>query len=232
MILPPKLINTPVIQKQRRIYITDYHLFAQGPFRASGEIILASASPRRQMLLATLGLDFRVVPADFKEPPIKSGQDPENYALEMSREKCRIIAEKNPDNVVLGADTIVVLEEEVMGKPGSREHALEMLERLQGNVHQVITGVCLRWDFRQVQDSFSVLSRVEMIPAGLEVLKAYIKTGEPLDKAGAYAIQGVGAFLVKAVTGSYTNVVGLPLDRVMQALLNLGAIRVHNQEES
>jgi len=204
---------------------TDNYLLAQGPFRTAREIILASASPRRQMLLATLGLDFRVVPADYREPPIKSGQDPEHYALEMSREKCRIIAEKNPDSVVLGADTIVVLEKEVMGKPGSREHALEMLERLQGNVHEVITGVCLQWESRQVRDSFSVISRVEMIPAGLDILEAYINTGEPRDKAGAYAIQGVGAFLVKAVSGSYTNVVGLPLDRVTQALLHIKAIR-------
>lgn len=211
---------------------TETYFFPQGPFRSIHEIILASASPRRQMLLSTLGLDFRVVPADYKEPPIKSGQDPEHYALQMSGEKCRLIAEKNPGCVVLGADTIVVLEKEVMGKPGSREHALEMLERLQGKVHEVITGVCLKWESRQAQDSFSVVSRVEMIPAGLDILKAYINTGEPRDKAGAYAIQGVGAFLVSEVSGSYTNVVGLPLDKVMQALLQLGAIRIHGEEKT
>ncbi|WP_291321068.1 Maf family protein [Desulfonatronospira sp.] len=203
---------------------TEHPHFKQGPFRSIREIILASASPRRQMLLATLGLNFRVLPADLKEPPIDPGEQPGHYVLEMSGEKCRIIAEQNTDSVVLGADTVVVLDGEVMGKPDSREHALDMLLRLQGNTHEVITGVCLQCTRMQIRTRFSVTTRVEMIPADQEMLQAYIDTGEPRDKAGGYAIQGVGAFLISAVTGSYTNVVGLPLDRVMQALLQLEAI--------
>jgi len=202
----------------------------QGPFRAVQEIVLASASPRRQMLLSLLGIDFRVVPARFREPPMRPGRDPADYALEMAAEKCRTVAENNPGALILGADTIVVLDREVMGKPGSAGQGLEMLLRLQGAVHSVITGVCFMCRGKNTRLSFSTASRVEMIQAGRETLEAYMATGEPMDKAGAYAIQGAGAFLIHAVYGSYTNVVGLPLDRVLQSMLQMGAVRAVRDE--
>lgn len=198
----------------------------QGPFRAKKELILASASPRRQTLFALLGLDFRVLPARFQEPRFAWGQDPQEYALSMAREKSRLVSEKYPDAMVLGADTIVVLDQEVLGKPESREHALEMLIRLQNSTHTVITGVTLTCGQDRVEKSFAASTKVLMIPADQSVLGAYIDTGEPWDKAGAYAIQGVGAFLIRELEGSYTNVVGLPLDLVLEKLLDLGAVEI------
>ena len=198
----------------------------QGPFRSAREIVLASASPRRQMLLTSLGLDFQVEPAEFIEPRQKFGQNPEEYALALAREKCRLVAEKKSGAMVLGADTIVVLNEEIMGKPASEEHALEMLTRLQGELHSVITAVSIRCAEVDIERSFRIITRVKMAPADRDVLLAYISTGEPQDKAGAYAIQGQGAFLVEEIIGSYTNVVGLPLSQVLRALLELKAVRL------
>ncbi len=178
------------------------------------------------MLLASLGIDFLVEPADFKEPQQESGQNPEEYAMALAHEKCRLVAEKKSRAIVLGADTIVVLDGKVMGKPDSAEHALKMLTRLQGKLHSVITAVSIICAEDGVAQSFRVRTRVKMSSAGRDVLLAYISTGEPQDKAGAYAIQGQGAFLVEEIDGSYTNVVGLPLNQVLRALLELKAVRM------
>jgi len=201
-----------------------FFLDFQGPFRSAAEIILASASPRRQALLTSLGICFQVIPARFREPAPDPGQVPEDYALFLAGEKALEVAEKKPDSLVIAADTIVVLEETVMGKPGSDAQALEMLKRLQGNVHLVITAVSIKSFARRVEKSFFCRTVVEMVQATDDILAQYVQTGEPADKAGAYAIQGLGGFLVKSVNGSYTNVVGFPLAEVWTALLEMNAI--------
>lgn len=201
----------------------------QGPFRAAADIILASASPRRQALLASLGICFQVIPARFKEPPPEPGTSPEEYALVMAREKAREVAGKNPESVIIAADTIVVLEGTIMGKPESKTHALEMLTRLQGNTHQVVTASCVKWTSRELEKSIVCSTSVEMARAPGRILEEYVKSGEPADKAGAYAIQGLGAFLISSVSGSYTNVVGLPLTRVWEALLEMKAIKTSGE---
>lgn len=197
----------------------------QGPFRSQTDIILASASPRRQALLASLGICFQVMPARFKEPAAKQGQTPEEYALGMSAEKADEIAARKPGALVIAADTIVVHEKIIMGKPESEAHALKMLSSLQGSTHRVITAVSIISGSRKQTRSFACETLVAMVQTGNDILMEYIRTGEPEDKAGAYAIQGAGAFLVRSIQGSYTNVVGLPLAQVWTALLELEAIR-------
>lgn len=197
----------------------------QGPFRNAREIILASASPRRQVLLASLGIAFQVIPAKFKEPAPIPGQAPNDYASGLARAKAREVAEKNPSAVIVAADTIVVLGKSIMGKPESQSHALEMLTALQGNTHQVITGVSIELVSANLRRDFFCTTNVQMAGTSEDILIEYINTGEPMDKAGAYAIQGLGGFMVESISGSYTNVVGLPLAEVWAALYEIQAVR-------
>ncbi len=201
----------------------------QGPFRSAADIILASASPRRQALLASLGICFQVTPARFREPAPEPGQLPRDYALFLAREKALEVAVKKPKSLVIAADTIVVLEDAIMGKPKSHDHALEMLRKLQGNTHLVVTGTCIMSAQPEREKSFACRTTVEMVRTSDRILEEYVKTGEPADKAGAYAIQGLGAFLVSSVSGSFTNVVGLPLAHVWKALLDMEVIRLPGQ---
>lgn len=196
----------------------------QGPFRSTKDIILASSSPRRQALLASLGICFQVVPARFKEPAPEPGQNPEEYALYMAKQKAMEVAGKKPDALVIAADTIVVLDQIILGKPLSDAQAFEMLRKLQGNTHRVITAVNIRSIKQKIEKIIVCRTFVEMSPANDDILMQYVKTKEPEDKAGAYAIQGLGAFLIKSVHGSYTNVVGLPLAEVWNALFEIKAI--------
>lgn len=198
----------------------------QGPYRSRMDMVLASASPRRQSLLTSLGISFQVVPAGIREPGPEPGWSPEEYALNLARQKAGAVSEKKPGFLVVAADTIVVLGQDVLGKPESEDHALEMLRRLQGNTHQVITAVSLRHNIQGLEDSFACSTLVEMDCFPDEALIEYIKTSEPMDKAGAYAIQGVGAFMIRSIAGSFTNVVGLPLSEVRTRLLEIGAIEI------
>lgn len=183
-------------------------------------LILASASPRRRELTALLGVPFRVVPADIEEA-IPDGHPPEQVAITLAREKARAIARSERNGIVLGADTVVVCQGEVLGKPRDANEAMQMLSQLNGREHQVLTGVvllevvggsvvreqsdvvCTRVWFRQVSD---------------EHLRRYIATGEPIDKAGAYGAQGYGSTLIGRIEGCYFNVVGLPVSRVCAML--------------
>lgn len=174
-------------------------------------LILASASPRRRELLAQAGFCFEVVPADVPEL-LKPGEDPIRFVTRLAREKAEAVAASRPitpDTIVLGADTIVVVDEEVLGKPQDAADAARMLRRLSGQTHQVITGVCLAKGRERQRAAevtfvrFSTLSDAE--------IDAYVATGEPLDKAGAYAIQGRAGRWVPRIHGCYFNVVGLPL---------------------
>jgi septum formation protein len=201
-------------------------LIAQGPFRPKMDIVLASKSPRRQALLSLLGLSFYVLPSKIKEPPPASGQCPEEYATYLANLKAEDVCQRRSDCLILAADTIVVLGKKILGKPRTEDHALEMLQNLSGQTHEVITGVTLLCKQKQINISFTCKSSVTIAKFPENVLKGYIQTGEPMDKAGAYGIQGVGAFLVQKICGSYTNVVGLPLTELLKYLKQTGAIEL------
>lgn len=189
-----------------------------GPFTNTAPLVLASGSPRRRELLAALGLTFDIHPSQADEPAPFSGEAAEDYARRMASMKTREVAQRIQESTVLGADTIVVLEDRIMGKPTDDESALEMLTALSGKTHQVITGYCILFPNGD-EITQAVVTDVDMRQSNETELKSYIATGEPKDKAGAYAIQGIGTFLVTGIRGSYTNVVGLPLARVLDTLL-------------
>ncbi len=184
------------------------------------KIILASASPRRRELLHQIGLETEVLPSRIEEKP--TATQPEEVVEELSRQKCLDVAGRVQENgVVLGADTVVALDGKIMGKPGSAGQAAEMLKSLQGRSHQVFTGVTLAevQKGRIVrQETFSERTEVFLFPMTEEEIEAYILSGEPFDKAGAYGIQGSFARHVKSIEGDYNNVVGLPVAAVYQRL--------------
>jgi septum formation protein len=179
-------------------------------------LVLASRSPRRRQLLEMLGLPVVVAHADVQEVPLP-GEAPEAYARRLARDKARAV----PGAYVLGADTIVVVDGEILEKPADEDDALRMLRRLQGRRHEVISAVALVAGGRlfEAQDRTAVVFR----PADDTRLRAYIATGEPLDKAGAYGIQGYGAALVERIEGDFFGVMGLPLRLVLDLLEQAGA---------
>lgn len=192
----------------------------QGPFRTIHPLVLASASPRRQALLAGQGLYFEVAPSALREPAPEPDEEPTAYAVRVARMKGEDVAGKRPDQAVISADTIVVQHGRILGKPLDSTHALHMLSTLAGEWHEVITGFCVLHARKKINECRTVTTRVHMLPATHDMLRAYVATQEPMDKAGAYGIQGAGAFLVDRICGSYTNVVGLPLPEVLQLLLS------------
>lgn len=196
-----------------------------GPFRCCRRLILASASPRRQKLLADLGLEFEVAPAAIDEHP-EPGEEPAGFAVRMAVAKAGLVAVDEPDAWVLGADTIVVYGTEILGKPASRTEAIECLLRLAGRRHHVLTGFCLRCEREALAVARLVSTEVFFADFSRETAAAYVATGEPMDKAGAYGIQGIGGFLVERITGSYSNVVGLPIAEVLEELQRFGVVEV------
>ncbi len=196
-----------------------------GALPAPRRLILASSSPRRERLLSELGLPFAKVPPLFDEGSVEL-RSPSELALELARGKARSVACRYPEDVVLGADTVVYLEGEVLGKPGSREEAKAMLRALSGRRHEVFTGVCLVCLGMGLEEAFVEVSSVFFRDLSEEEIEAYANSGEPMDKAGAYAVQGKGASLVRRVEGCFYNVVGLPVSRVCEALSRFG-IRPH-----
>ena len=179
-------------------------------------IVLASSSPRRRELLKKLGLDFSVVPSTVQEEKIKA-KSAEEFVCKAARVKAQDVGKKT-DGLVIAADTVVCQGEKILGKPRDSEQALEMLEGLAGTTHQVLTGVAIFFppSQKEVVDFESTL--VQFRPAEKEELRGYVATKEPMDKAGAYAIQGLGAVFVSRIEGCYFNVVGLPLFRLYQML--------------
>ena len=188
-------------------------------FFACVPLVLASASPRRQDFLARLGLQFQVAPADIAET-LLPGESPEPFARRMAAAKAEVVARERLDACVIGADTVVALDGTVFGKPRDPDDALAILQALRGRTHQVITGVAVVCPTRGIGEVFTVTSEVSFAAFPDEILRAYIATGEPMDKAGAYAIQGRGAFLVRAIGGSCSNVVGLPVHDLVSVLLH------------
>ncbi len=189
-------------------------------------IILASKSPRRRHLLQQAGLSFTVIPSCLDESSIQISA-PETYVRILSEAKAEFVANKYPDKWVIGADTIVLKDDTILGKPDSKAEAQIMLRQLSGRTHHVFTGysICCKTKNR----NFSETVKTEVLFKHLtdEEIEWYIQTEEPFDKAGAYAIQGLGIFLVKSINGSYTNVVGLPVCEVLEFLIKEGVLSLY-----
>ena len=181
-------------------------------------MILASASPRRQELLGFYGIPFEVVPSGAEEDAVGTGEE---QVRQLARRKCEDVAARYPDRLVLAADTLVCVDDAVLGKPQNEEDALRMLKLLSGREHQVHTGVCLRCPDGCFIDRVAT-TRVTFLPASDDLLRRYIATGEPMDKAGAYAIQGQAGALIASIEGSPTNVIGLPLEVLTVIFEQLG----------
>ena len=179
--------------------------------------ILASGSPRRRELLRQLGFSFTVIPSRLEETN-QRGMEPRGHATYYAKEKAKEVAQRYPEQWVLAADTIVVVAEEIFGKPVNVTEATAMLSRLSGRSHHVITGVCLLHAQCGVEESQAVETEVFMRRLDTADIEGYIATGEPMDKAGAYGIQGIGGCLVQRIEGSYSNVVGLPLCETVELL--------------
>ena len=194
-------------------------------FKQQTPFILASASPRRQEYLASLGISFQTIPAIIDETPLP-GELSTAFALRMAKEKAATIASDNEDACIIGADTVVTLDQQIFGKPATAEEARVFLQKLQGKAHTVITGVAVKHAKNAIDESFSVATEVVFEQYSNAVLDAYIATGDPMDKAGGYGIQSYGGFLVKAIEGSYSNVVGLPMSHLITALLKYNLLTV------
>ena len=188
-------------------------------------IILASASPRRKDLLQQVGLPFVVVPSGFDESRIPKTR-PETYVQLQAEEKAGDVARLHPADWVIGADTVVCIDGEILGKPGSLTEARSMLRRLSGRTHRVHTGFCVRNERAGRKVTQSVTTRVRFKDLSAREIDWYVNTWEPFDKAGAYAIQGLGTVLVQCIHGSYTNVVGLPVCEVVSILVKEGIVRL------
>jgi septum formation protein len=195
----------------------------------SGRLILASASPRRIEFLKMMGLDFDIVPGNIDENS-RPEETPREHVLRLSEEKALSVALHHPDAWILSADTIVVVAGELLGKPGSPEEAMKMLEKLSDRAHEVITGFCILRQDRGVRIREAVGSTVLFRRITEEEMAWYTGTEEPYDKAGAYAVQGMGGCFIREIRGSCTNVVGLPLCEVVDALKRVAAIAFEKQK--
>jgi nucleoside triphosphate pyrophosphatase len=179
-------------------------------------LVLASASPRRRALLEQLGIPLRVDPAHLDEN-VRAGEAAERYVARLAQQKAEAVQVRHPNATVLGADTSVVVDGVVLGKPGSEDEALLMLRRLSGRTHEVMTAVAVAG-----VGARCVTAEVTFTAATDAALRWYVSTGEPLDKAGAYAVQGIGGFLVERIEGSHSAVVGLPLVETLALLREAG----------
>jgi septum formation protein len=186
-------------------------------------LILASASPRRQELLRNAAIRFEAQPADIDETPLidESARD---CAERLAREKAITVSRKRPHDHVLGADTIVVIDKTILGKPRDAADAAHMLRLLSGRTHEVITGVCIADSTAGDMEQASETTRVTMRELSDDEIRDYIATGEPMDKAGAYAIQGIASRWIPRIEGDYSNVVGLPVALVYSMLKKRAAI--------
>ena len=189
------------------------------------KIILASASDRRKDILSQVGISYEVMPSSIDED-VTHADTPAALVEALSAAKAEDIAERLTKNfVIIGADTVVVKDNSILGKPSDEAEAAKMLQMLQGNRHEVYTGVTLisvSPEGKGLIDTFHVRTIVDMIPMTAAQIDAYIKTGEPMDKAGAYGIQGRGAAYIQDIAGDYYNVVGLPISTVLARLANMG----------
>lgn len=192
------------------------------PISTASPLILASSSPRRKRLLKQVEIPFLAKPSRIAEDsPV---EEPDALVRHLAEKKVLAASRKNGGMWILGADTEVVLEGKVLGKPESRRDAASMLSRLSGREHRVITGFSILAPSGRMAISEEVVTLVRFRKLTRREIEGYIDTGEPFGKAGSYAIQGIGTFMVESITGSYTNVVGLPVSAVIQGLLKAGAL--------
>ena len=190
------------------------------------KLILASASPRRKELLKNLGYAFSIEVCDLDENSDKT--KPYELVMDLAQTKAKAIMDMHAgeDVIVIGADTVVANESEILGKPRDLEHAKEMISSLQGKIHQVYTGVCLYWNNEKINQNLTFYEKtdVEVYPMTPEEIEAYVATRECEDKAGSYAIQGLFSPYIKGILGDYNNVVGLPVARIYQEIKKLGLV--------
>jgi septum formation protein len=196
----------PILRKKGKVY-------------ELSNLILASGSPRRKELLQQIHLSFSIEISNADES-FSQGQTPDDVVMELARRKAVSIAAKHPGSFVIGSDTVVVYNGEILGKPSDPEHAKEMLRMLSGRTHSVYTGVSIVKD--QSEKMFYKKTEVTFWELTEEEIDMYAASGEPLDKAGGYGIQGLGAFLVKEIQGDYFSVVGLPISQVYRSLKEMG----------
>lgn len=194
-------------------------------FHTTTRLILASNSPRRERLLSSIGVIFDVIPPEADESTL-DGETPDEHVKRLSELKAGKVANDNPDAFVIGFDTIVVIDGVPLGKPEDEAGAKEMLSLISGKTHRVLSGYCVMQPSSGLKRVGVKETRVTIKGLTPEEIDAYVKTGESTDKAGAYAIQGYGSFMVSRIDGSYTNVVGLPLSDVVDALVELGVLEV------
>ncbi len=190
----------------------------------SQPIILASGSPRRQQYLDEMGLTFTVQKASVQENPLDN-EDPEVFVRRMALEKAAEVSSLFPESWVISGDTVVCLGNKILGKPVDKHEAVALLMSLAGREHHVKTGFCVAYGARDIKIIQSVTTKVCFSDFSETVAKAYVAAGESFDKAGAYGIQGKGVFLVKAIEGSYSNVVGMPMHELMEVLQTHGVIK-------
>ena len=203
--------------------MADEKIFTPSTVRDRPVLILASASPRRRQLLAQAGLDFEIVESGVDERREQAEPGPD-FALRMACEKALAVSARRTDALVLGADTVVEIEGEILGKPRNPDDARRMLLMLSAQVHRVFTGFALARE-RRVVERAAIVSAVRFRTLADAEVERYIATGEPYDKAGGYAIQGDGGDFIAAVEGSTANVMGLPIDEVLDALRRHGNAR-------
>ncbi len=185
-------------------------------------MILASASPRRKELLSLITDNFRVIPSNAPED-LPENTSPEDTVLILSKRKALETASKIKNETIIAADTVVSVDNTILGKPGGIEDAKRMIKMLSGRTHIVLTGVCIIFPDNTIEH-FADSSEVEFYPLSQSEIDCYANSGEPLDKAGAYAVQGKGALFVKRISGDFYNIVGLPVSRVYRALKFKGVI--------
>ncbi|MBA4416863.1 MAG: septum formation inhibitor Maf [Syntrophus sp. (in: bacteria)] len=186
-------------------------------------IILASESTRRVDILRSLGISFSIIPPDIDEKREK-GESPRDFVLRMSHEKALKVGNHFPEKWVIGADTVVVSKGKVLGKPENNTDAFNMLTSLRNKWHKVFTGYCVLNVSKNIVCQDAVETKVFLRDLSDDEIMRYIKTSEPLGKAGSYAVQGKGGYMVKEIKGSYSNVVGLPICEVAEVLLSLGVL--------
>ncbi|MBI5047731.1 MAG: septum formation protein Maf [Deltaproteobacteria bacterium] len=186
-------------------------------------ITLASSSPRRKALLEEIGLSFDICHSNIDEN-IKNGEVPEKHCLRLAEEKAKEAAKNVKSGWILGADTIVLIDNRILGKPSGIKEARDMLNLLRGRHHKVVTAFCLLNASTGKNIKRVVESMVKIKNLSDKEIEDYLSTGEPLDKAGAYAAQGIGNFMIEKIEGSYTNVVGLPMEELKQVLEEIGII--------
>lgn len=199
-------------------------------FNDTAKLVLASASPRRHELLRSAGIAFVAHPANVSERP-QPGESGRHCAERLAREKARAVFRQCPDHVILGADTVVIVDSEILGKPRDEADAVRMLGLLAGRTHQVVTGVCLvgpplrtgnQKPQTEFEDTRSETTLVTMTALTGDDIRDYVASGEPMDKAGAYAIQGAASRWIPRIEGDYFNVVGLPVSLVYRMLQKCG----------